>query len=162
MRDVRAIEALALLDEALGPDHFFGWDQRHGLVEDVVVQSVREPLVVDARQAVARTEDHVDEELAVVGLAEPVGECGFGGVPSSRERVQRGLEVLLANEDVEIFGMAFDARVARKRIRPADQYGDMRMVEDAQRMAVELLGLGVEDFILALALGDGGHPGGGV
>jgi len=53
VRDVGAVEALALLDECLGPDHLFGWAQLDGPVENVVAGGIGEPLVVDARHAVA-------------------------------------------------------------------------------------------------------------
>jgi hypothetical protein len=51
--NVGAIEPLALLDECLGPDDFFGRAEPHRHFEDLIADRVLEPLVVDPRDAVA-------------------------------------------------------------------------------------------------------------
>jgi hypothetical protein len=51
--NVSAVEPLALLDESLRPDHFLHGAQPHGHVEDVIVRSMCEPLVVDPGDAIA-------------------------------------------------------------------------------------------------------------
>jgi hypothetical protein len=53
MRHVGAIEPFALLDERLGPQHLFRRTQLDRLIEDQVLYGVLEPVLVDARNAVA-------------------------------------------------------------------------------------------------------------
>ena len=54
MVDVGAVEGIALLDETLGPDHLLGRHQPHRHAQDVGIDGVVEPLVIDPAQAVAR------------------------------------------------------------------------------------------------------------
>ena len=72
VRDVGAVEALALHDQPLRPDHLLGRNQLHVDVEDDAVDRVVEPQLVDDRDAVAGAEDQVDEVVALERLAEPV------------------------------------------------------------------------------------------
>ena len=84
--DVAAVEALALHDERLRPDHLLGRAEPDRHPEHLVLDRVLEPAVVHPRDAVARAEDHVDEVLAVAGLAQPVGEGALGAVALACER----------------------------------------------------------------------------
>jgi hypothetical protein len=84
--DVGAVEALALLDEPLGPDHLLGRAELDRDVEDEVGRGVLEPLVVDHGDTVARTEDEVDVKLAMTRLAQPVRKGHFGLVARGRKR----------------------------------------------------------------------------
>jgi hypothetical protein len=145
VRDVRAVEPLALLDERFRPDHLLGRAEVHALVEDVIGHGVVEPVLVDTREAIARAEDDVDEEFAVVGFAEPVRERLLGDVAGRPERGQGRLEVFLADEDVEVLGVALDAGVAREGVGAADQHREARLAEHAQGMAVELARLRVQE-----------------
>jgi hypothetical protein len=121
VRDIGAVEALALLDEGLRPDHFFNWAEAHGNVEDGVSGSVAEPFVVDHGDAVARAVDDVDEVLAAVGLAQPVGEWDFCGVSRFSKRLECSCEVAWSDEDVQVLGVTLDTCVAPERVRPANK-----------------------------------------
>jgi hypothetical protein len=50
---VRAVEALALLNERLGPEHLLGRTQLHRHIEDVVEWGVVEPFVVHLGHRIA-------------------------------------------------------------------------------------------------------------
>jgi len=143
--DVRAVEPLALLDERFRPDHLFGRAEVHALVEDVIGDGVGEPVVVDAGDAIARAKDHIDEELAVVGLAEPVRERLLGEVARPFECGESRLEVLFADEHVQVFGVALDTGVAGEGVGAADQERDVGLAEHAQGVAVELARFGVQE-----------------
>ena len=147
VRDVGAVEPLALLDERLGPDHLFGRAQPNRHVEDVVRCGVREPLVVDVGNPVARAEDDVDEVLAVVGFAQPVRKRNLRDVAGTLKSLQRAREVRFADEDVQVLGVALDAGIAGEGIGSADQHVDAVLLEHAQRVAVELSGLGLQDLL---------------
>ena len=144
MGDVCAIEALALLDERLGPDHFLDRTQTHRQIEDVLARGVLEPTVVDVCHAVTRAIDDIDEVIVAVGFAEPVRERHVGLVPSPLQSVQRGLEVSRFDEHVEVLGVALDAGIAREGVGPADEHVDAGLFQDAQRVAIELACLGIE------------------
>ena len=71
MRDVGAVVAVAQLDEAFRPDELGRPDDAHGGAEHLDLARVLEPLVADRHGAVRGGEDHVEEVLALVDLAEP-------------------------------------------------------------------------------------------
>jgi hypothetical protein len=50
--DVGAVEALALLNQRLRPDHLLDWAESYWHVEDRVSRRVREPLFVHTGDAV--------------------------------------------------------------------------------------------------------------
>ena len=82
VQDVGAVEALALHQERLRPDHFLDRHQPHRKAERLVPHRIRKPLVVHFGHAVAAGENQVDEELALaaaVRLAEPVRKRELGG-----------------------------------------------------------------------------------
>jgi hypothetical protein len=142
--DVGAIEALALLDERLRPDHFFDRTQMYRQIEDELARGVLEPTVVDVCHAVTRAIDDVDEVVVAVGFAEPVRERHVGVVASPLQSVQRGLEVSGFDEYVEVLGVALDAGITREGVGPADEHVDAGLFQDAQRVAIELACLGIE------------------
>ena len=81
VQHVGAVEALALHEKRLRPDHFLDGHQPHGKAERLVPHRIREPFVVHFGDAVAAGENQVDEELALtsaVRLAEPVRKCELG------------------------------------------------------------------------------------
>jgi len=78
VRNIGAVEPLTLLDEGLRPDHLFRGAESHWQIEDLVGGRMREPLVIDSGDAIARAIDHIDEILAAVRFAEPVWERYLG------------------------------------------------------------------------------------
>lgn len=142
MRNVGAVEALTLLDERLGPQHLFSWTQPHRHVENSVARGVGEPFVVDSRHAVARCEDHVDEVVAAVRLAEPMRERHVDLVGGALERSRRVRKIGRPDKNIEIFRVPFDPGVASKGERAADEYLDVFAFERCQGAAVELPLLG--------------------
>lgn len=63
------------------------------------------------------------------------GDAGL--VARLLQGIERSLEIAFTHEDVEVLGVAFDARVAGERISPADEHVDARPIEDLERGAVE-------------------------
>ena len=98
-------------------------------------------ILVDGRDAVARAEDDVDEVGAALRLAEPVRERDLGLAPGAREHGEHFVDVARTHEDVEVLGMPLDPRVARERIRAADEERDLRVVESLHRARVEREGV---------------------
>src|SRR5690606_32669587 len=72
VRHVRAIVAITLHDERLGPERFLRWTDADGEPEDLFLAGMLEPLVIHRRHAVAGTEDHVDESVVRFDLGQPV------------------------------------------------------------------------------------------
>jgi hypothetical protein len=155
VRHVGAVEPLALLNERLGPQHLFDRTQLDGQVEDRPHRRVREPLLIDTRDAIARAVDHVDEVLAAIRLAEPMRKRDGRRVAGTTECAQTALEVSAADEDVEVLGVALDARVVGEGVTTSDKDIDTGSLEHVERAAVEGLFLVGER-----ALGLGEHRGG--
>jgi hypothetical protein len=145
--DVRAVEALAFHDERLRPDHLLGGAQPRGHAEDLGLHRVREPQVVDHRDAAARAVDDVHEvvEGRCVGLAEPMGkgELRPAAHPLEHAHQDRGIDG--PAEDVEVLGVALDARVTRERVRAADEVRHSRVFQDRERVTVETEAAFVDD-----------------
>jgi hypothetical protein len=152
MIDIGAVEALALHDERLRPDHFLRGTQLHRDPEDLVGNGVREPFVVDGGDPVAGAVDDVDEIATRERLAEPVGKRHLRPKARSRQDVKRFFQVPLSHEKVEVLRVAADAGVARRRVRPAHEEPNPRGLECKKGAAVEVLCLGIET-----PLGGRGH-----
>jgi len=88
VRDVGAVEALALHDERLGPDGFFRRAELHRNAKDFLLDGVLEPAVVDFGDAVAGVENDVNEVLAVMRFGEPMVEGDLGLEAAAREGVK--------------------------------------------------------------------------
>lgn len=71
VRDVAAVMALPLLDEDFGPDELGRADQGDAKPEHMTLSRMREPLFLDWDDVVARTENDVDEIIAVADLSNP-------------------------------------------------------------------------------------------
>jgi hypothetical protein len=110
MNDIGAVEALTLLDECLRPDHLLDRRQSDDRAEHVGFRRVVEPQIVDAGDAVARAEDHVDEVIAAVDLAEPVRKRQRGLVAERLECGQHTRAVVRPHEDVDVLRIARHAR----------------------------------------------------
>ena len=149
---VGAVEALALLHEALRPDHLFSGTQADGAIEQLRRGRVREPEIVDARDAIAGAEDDVHEIRTAVDFSEPVRKRQLGAVPDRGEQVEDAPAVCRLDEQVEILRVALDARVLGERERAADQIRDRGLVEPRQRARVERSGRLVDS-----ARGTGAH-----
>src|ERR1051326_3974213 len=137
VRDVRAVEALALHDQSLRPDHLLGRNQLDVHVEHFLSHRELEPSVVDTRDAVARAENQIDEVLAFVGLAEPVRKRQLRVVSRALKRRLRARKIVAADEDVEVFRMALDAGVTRERVRAADEMRDAGLRQNRERVSIE-------------------------
>jgi hypothetical protein len=151
--DIGAVEPLALLNERLRPDHFFGRAQSHRNVEDLVAGGMFEPLGVDAGEAVTGAVDHVDEILAAVCLAQPVREGHRGAIASFFQGTQRPFEVGRFDEHVKVLGVALDPRISGEGICSANQDVELGFRENGQRATVERLRLRLENLRQLLASG---------
>src|SRR6267378_1379294 len=138
MRDVAAVEALALHDEGLRPDHLLGGDEPHGPAEHLFPDAVTEPLVVDGGHAVAGAEDDVDEVVAAPRLAEPVRKRQLRLAPRRGQRRQHALDVARVHEDVEVLRVARDPRVALEGVGATDEELEAGLVQQAHRAQVEV------------------------
>ena len=76
--DIRAVEALALHDEAFARDHLLRAGDEDGDAPERAVRGVLEPAIVDLAETVRRGVDEVDEVRAGPGLREPVREALLG------------------------------------------------------------------------------------
>ena len=139
---VAAVEALALLDERLRPDHLLGRAEPRRDAEHLLVHRVLEPEVVHPGDPVARAEDHVDEVVSAVALAQPVGEGPLDRAAHPLQLLQGAVEVPGMDEDVEILGVPDDSGVAGERVGAADQERHPRLLQLGHRPAIELEGLG--------------------
>ncbi len=138
MQDVRAVESFALLNVGLRPDHLLRRAEAQRQPEHVRADGTREPQIVDPRDAVARTEDDIDEVPAAADLAEPMRERQLGVVPGVREQRERLRHVRLAHKDVKVFRLAGDVRVPLERECPAHEERHARAVQPGQRFDLEV------------------------
>jgi hypothetical protein len=97
VRDVGAVEALALHDQSLRPDHLLGWNEAHRHPDHFRRHGVIEPDVVDLRDAVAGAEDQIDEVVAVKCLAEPMRKRQLRLVSRPMQDIDGALVVLAAS-----------------------------------------------------------------
>jgi hypothetical protein len=128
---------LAFHDQSFGPDHLLGGNELDVHAEHLFLHGMLEPAVVHHGHAVARAEDQVDEVLAVMRLAQPVRERERGFVARFLKRPGGAAEVVAADEDVEVFGVALDAGVARVSVCAAHEMRDGGVLQDGERVAVE-------------------------
>src|SRR5262245_15840 len=140
VRHVGAVEALALHDERLRPDHLLDRNEPDGAAEDLLRYAVLEPLVVDDGDAVARAEDDVDEVVAAARFAQPVREGQLGLAASGAERLEHAFHVARVDADVEIPRVARDSGIALEGVRSADEKLDASVVEQAHRAEIEVAG----------------------
>ena len=80
MRDIAAVEPLALHHERFGPDRFFNRAEQHVDIEHVPVNGMSKPAIIDPRHSIARAEDDVDRVVATECLAQPMRESQFDAV----------------------------------------------------------------------------------
>ena len=140
MQDVGAIEALALLDERLRPDHLLGGRQPDDEAQDVGARGVIEPEIVHAGDAIARIEDHVHEIAAGVNFSEPVRERELRLEAEALEGLEHAGTVVRLHEDVDVLGVARHVRVVRKRKGAADEKRNPRVGQLLERVDVEVGG----------------------
>ena len=152
VRHVRAVIAVAKLDEALRPDELRRSDDAHRRAEHLDLARILEPLVADRHRAVRGGEDHVEEVLALEHLAEPALVLDLDGIAEVLEmREDAGVVARLA-EDVEILGRADDARIGGERVGAGQQEGQAELVQLLQGLGVEGLGLRVLQRRLGLGV----------
>src|SRR5712692_8868329 len=156
--DVRAVEAFPLLDVPLLPDHLLGRDDERLPVEDRGARGPPFPFLVDGPDAVARGEDEVDEVRPGERLRDPHRVGHLGAVPGPREQLQGVADAILAQEQVEVLGVAPQPGVRAHRVRAAHHRSHARILQQREGAAVHLLLDGVD---LELRLGRGLHAGQG-
>jgi hypothetical protein len=147
MGHIGTVESLALLDKCFRPDHFFWRAQANRASEHVIPGGIDEPFGVNSADAVASTKDHIDVELAAVGLAEPMWERYVGLVSSTFKRPHRPWKILGLDEHVKVPGVALDTCISGKCVRAADQHVELRLPKHAKRAAIEVPGDRVEDVL---------------
>jgi hypothetical protein len=87
--------------------------------------------------AVARAEDEIGEVLVVgVGLRDPHGVVHLRLEAHAMQGLHRALHVLALEEDVQVLGVAIDARVEVERVGARDHEGNLRVLERAERQEV--------------------------
>ena len=96
MQDVRAVKALALLNEGLRPDHLLRRTQAQRQSENLLLDGMLEPAVVHTRHAVAGAENQIDEGLAAMNFGEPVRKRHLDVIAPLAQRRQRARDVVLA------------------------------------------------------------------
>src|SRR6266851_5348175 len=138
MDDVGSVEPLTLLNESLRPEQLLWWTKPQRHPENLVVDGVLEPLIVDTGDAVARAEDQIHEVLAPVHLAQPVWKRQLGVVPGGLEDVKRPPYVFALQEDIEVLGVAINLRVSRVGERAAHQKRHAGVPEPRQGVDVEI------------------------
>src|SRR6266545_3423611 len=86
VRDIGAIEALALHDEYLLPEDLFYGAQSGWQAEDKILRGMREPFVVHGAKPVSRVEDDVDVVVPTKRFGDPAGISQLGAVPGYGQR----------------------------------------------------------------------------
>jgi len=118
---------------------------------------VLEPAVVDARDAIARRPDEIDEIIALERLRQPVGEGSLGAIAALGQRLERGPQIFIANEEIEVLGIAGDPGVVQERVRTADEqpviYSRDRIPARLLRPDLDLLSLDPSLFALLRSSG---------
>src|SRR5215203_3616565 len=150
VRHVGAVVAVAQLDEALRPHELGRADDAHGRAEDLYVARILEPLVADRHGAVGGGEDHVEEMLALVDLAEPALVLDLDGVAELLEVAEDARVVASLAEDVEVLRGPRNAGVGGQRIGAGEQERQPELRQLAQGLGVEALRLGVLERRLRL------------
>ena len=120
MVDIRAVEPLALLDESLLPDHLFRRHDQRLEPEHGARGGPAAPLLVHRCDAVPGGEDQVDEPGARIRLRQPDLVRHLRAVAGARENVEGARHLVLAQEEVEILGVAPDSRMRSQRVGTAD------------------------------------------
>src|SRR5205823_8657881 len=132
-------EPLSLLDVRLLPDHLLRGRDERVTPEDFRVYRTLLPLLVDHRDAVSRAEDQVYEIRPVERLGDPEWIGHFGAVPGSREKLERLRYPVLAQEQIEVLGVAPQTGVSSHRVRATDHRGKARILQQRQRAPVHSL-----------------------
>ena len=113
MRHVRAVIAVAQLDEAFRPDEFGRSDDAHGRAEHLDLARALEPLIADGIVPFDEAKITSKKYCALEDLAEPAIVLDLDGVAEVLEMRQDPRVVAGLAEDVEILGRARDARIGR-------------------------------------------------
>src|SRR6266481_615713 len=134
--DVRAVVALALHHEGLGPDHLLRRAQSDGHAEHGRADGVVEPVAVDVGKTIARAVDDVDVIARDPRFPQPVRERQIRLETRSRQRPQEYQRVPPADEYVEVLRPPDALGVVPERIAAADQKRDARPRDLDERMAM--------------------------
>ena len=105
--------------------------------EHISLHGELEPHVIHPAHAVAGGEHEVHHVLTVGGLREPVRKGDLRPVARFTQRLERGLDVVLAHEQIEVLCLAHDARVLEQRMRSAHEERDARVAQHVERAAIE-------------------------
>src|SRR4051812_331567 len=75
------------------------------------------------------------------GFGEKVRPPDFRAVAAFGENFERAITIDRADEDVEIFGVAFDAGIEGHRVAAADDVGDFRLIEQVEAVEIKVVRL---------------------
>jgi hypothetical protein len=145
--DVGAVVATTVEHQQLRSDHFFRCQHPHRLAEQLALSGVREPGFVHGRSAVGHVEDDVDEVLAGVGFGQPVRISHFRLETRRRQRAQRFRQVALAQENVDVLGVADYPGPDAQGVGTADQERDLGGAQYLEGAPVVTVGSGFADAV---------------
>lgn len=143
MSDVGAVMAASVLDEALGPDKLRWTDDPHLTAQQLDLPCMLQPLVADRHGAVRRREYDVKKMRAFENLSKPSVVRDLDRIAGLLEMGEDAGKVAGLAENIEVFGLARDARIGAHRVGAGDKKGDVRRGEFADRLCIKDLGLGV-------------------
>src|SRR6185437_16888683 len=137
----RPVIAMAELDEGLRQDQLGRTHHRHRDAERLAAMRMREPLLRHRQRAMAGGEDHVEEVLPAMHLADPALVLDLDAVPAIAEMAEDAAEITGLAEDVEVLGRAADAGVDRERIGAGEQERRAKRGQLAEALGIERLRL---------------------
>src|SRR6266496_9821 len=147
MGDVGAVEALALHDHRLLPDHLLGRDDPGRDAEDRLVDGVAEPVIVNRGETVARAEDDVHEMVAAVRFAKPVRERDLAATAAAFKDSECAMTIRFTDKDVKILGVADDAGVPFEGVSAPNQIRNPGPIQLGERTTIESSRFFVENLV---------------
>jgi hypothetical protein len=111
----------------------------HCKTEDLSLDSMLKPPIIDLGDGVARAEDHIDEVFPRVGLAKPAWISDLREVPSNRKHLQHPLTIPGSYEDIEIFRVPHDACMTSQGICPTYKKWHLGVLKATEGSAVKVI-----------------------
>src|SRR6185437_9042468 len=146
MIDIRAVESFPVLDVRFTPDELFHRDQPDLDSHELRRLAVLVPGIVDLADIVGRIENDIHEAVALEYFGQPAYIRLFGLVSQPLEGLQQVGALAGFAEDVEVFGIALNARVRAKGETAADEEWLPCRVQLGQHFPVKGMGLGFRVF----------------
>ena len=104
--DIRTIITFTLHHKGFRPDGFFHRAELNRQAEDLGVDGVCKPNVIDFGYTVAGAENNIDEVFPRVSLGEPAWISHFRSIACRRQNVEDARTLPRSNEKVDILRMA--------------------------------------------------------